>query len=207
MPRTRRLILYVSVESLDGVTKLEPEGGWENHSLRCHIRVDCKKCNREILEIGHLPLYLYAGMMEDAQYHRALTCPKRMGNGGLRVLRRGGKPITDEGEEMAVLEIEVVGPFHVHKKIKLFYFWWMCRKDDGSGGLLGPFSVGKDGDCAFRVSADESDDEGELLEIKGIKGWFQVTPWEEEVVGLGIKEASRSSQASDSDSSSEDSDD
>ncbi|KAM1004290.1 hypothetical protein ACFX13_004567 [Malus domestica] len=185
MPRTRRLILYVSVESLDGVTKLEPEGGWENPSLRCHIRVDCKKCNREILEIGHLPLYLYAGMMEDAQYHRALTCPKRMGNGGLRVLRRGGKPITDEGEEMAVLEIE----------------------DDGSGELLGPFSVGKDGDCAFRVSADESDDEGELLEIKGIKGWFQVTPWEEEVVGLGIKEASRSSQASDSDSSSEDSDD
>ncbi|XP_050148117.1 uncharacterized protein LOC126623311 [Malus sylvestris] len=59
----------------------------------------------------------------------------------------------------------------------------MCRKvefiirnlDDGSGELVGPFSVGKSGHCAFRVLGDKSDDEGEILEIKGIKGWFQVT--------------------------------
>lgn len=73
MSRTCRLILYISVDSLDGVTQVEPEGGWENPSLCYHIQVDCKNCNRELLEIGYLPLYLRADRMEDAQYHKALA--------------------------------------------------------------------------------------------------------------------------------------
>lgn len=51
-----------------------------------------------------------------------------MGCGGLRILNRGGEPITDEGQDMPVMEIEVVGSFHVHEKLKLFYFKWICRK-------------------------------------------------------------------------------
>ncbi|PQQ16348.1 uncharacterized protein Pyn_37724 [Prunus yedoensis var. nudiflora] len=175
MSRTCRLILYISVDSLDGVTQVEPEGGWENPFLCYHIQVDCKNCR-----------------MEDAQYHKALACPKCMGCGGLRILKKGGEPITDEGQDMPVMEIEVIGSFHVHEKLKLFYFKWICRKDDGSGEFLGPFSVDKDGSYAFSDS--------------GIKGCFQVTPREEEVEGLWIKVASKSSQACDSDSDSEDSD-
>lgn len=72
MLRTCRLILYIKVDSLDGVTQLEPEGGWENPFLCYHIQVDCKNCNRELLEMVYLPLYLCAGRMEDAQYHKAL---------------------------------------------------------------------------------------------------------------------------------------
>jgi hypothetical protein len=50
------------------------------------------------------------------------------GHGGLRILRRGGKPIVDEGVAMPVMEVQVVGSFRVHEDIKLFYFGWMCRK-------------------------------------------------------------------------------
>ncbi|BBH01300.1 hypothetical protein Prudu_011531 [Prunus dulcis] len=185
MSRTCRLILYISVDSLDGVTQVEPEGGWEYPFLCYHIQVDCKNCNRELLEIGCLPLYLCAGRMEDAQYHKALACPKCMGCGGLRILNRGGEPITDEGQDMPVMEIE----------------------DDGSGEFLEPFSVDKDGSYAFSDSGDDDDDDDdELFQIKGIKGCFQVTPREEEVEGLWIKVASKSYQACDSDSNSVDSD-
>lgn len=48
--------------------------------------------------------------------------------GGLRILKRGGEPITEEEQERAVMEIEVIGSFHVHEKLKLFYFKWICRK-------------------------------------------------------------------------------
>lgn len=78
-------------------------------------------------------------------------------------------------------------------------------QDDGSEEFLGPFSVDKDGSYAFSDSGDDDDDD-ELCQIKGIKGCFQVTPREEEVEGLWIKVASKSSQTCDSDSNSEDSD-
>nr|XP_011460477.1 PREDICTED: uncharacterized protein LOC105350360 [Fragaria vesca subsp. vesca] len=195
-----RMILNISVETLDGVSRIEPEGGWKNKSLQYHIRVSCRVCNIELFDLYNgtmVPLYLSAASwkpgLDGIAYHRPLTCPVCKGYGGLRILKRGGKPVVDEGEGMPVMEVQVVGKFRVHKDIKLFYFGWMCRKDDDdddddSSGVLGPFYVDKKGNYAFKymVKVDDEDDEV-ILQIKGLKGSLELTEWEEQVDGLRIK--------------------
>ncbi|KAK9937156.1 hypothetical protein M0R45_013965 [Rubus argutus] len=194
-----RMILNISVEGLDGVSRIEPEGGWKNKSLKYHIRVTCKVCTIELLEMHNgnfVPLYLSAASwtrgLDGIGYHRPLTCPLCNGHGGLRILRRGGKPIVDEGVAMPVMEVQVVGSFRVHEDIKLFYFGWMCRKeddDDNNGALFGPFYVDRKGNYAFKYLVNV--DEEVVLQIKGLKGCLELTDWEEEVEGLWIKGSSR----------------
>ncbi|XP_062012781.1 uncharacterized protein LOC133729299 [Rosa rugosa] len=219
----KRMILNISVESLDGVSRIEPEGGWKNKSLKYHIRVSCTVCKIELFDLYNgnmVPLYLstasWSRGLDGIGYHRPLTCPVCKGHGGLRILRRGGKPMVDEGEVMPVMEVQVVGNFQVHKDIKLFYFGWMCRKDDddyddddGSGALFGPFHVDRKGNYAFKyiVNVDDDDDEEDeevILQIKGLKGSLELTEWEEEVKGLRFKCLSRLDSDSDTDSTDSD---
>lgn len=77
---SKRMILNISVESLDGVSRIEPEGGWKNKSLKYHIRVNCKVCTIELLELHNgnfVPLYLSAASWnrgpDGVGYHRPLT--------------------------------------------------------------------------------------------------------------------------------------
>ena len=74
------MILNITVESLDGVSHIEPEGGWKNQSLKYHIRVNCRVCKLELFDLYNetmVPLYLSAASwslgLDGVGYHQPLT--------------------------------------------------------------------------------------------------------------------------------------
>ncbi|KAJ7962871.1 hypothetical protein O6P43_018038 [Quillaja saponaria] len=116
---------------------------------------------------------------------------------GAMILRRGGAPTVAAGQEMAMMEVKIVGLFWLHNEASIGTNW-TCRMVKNDGNPVESFLLDDNGDNIYRDS-----DTDDWLEIRGVKGCFKSAPNHGKLYGQWTKEKPWPDSDSDFDSNSD----